>query len=62
MVVNPDSETTLHEYLTDGRIKKITLRKTSGGSGPIRETFYQDTNDSHAYVASKCKWLRKVPR
>ncbi|HMS57141.1 MAG TPA: hypothetical protein PKA27_17290, partial [Fimbriimonadaceae bacterium] len=59
-VTNPDSEVTKFEYLTDGRLKKITLRSTAGSNKATREFFYQDTNSSHAYVASKNKHLRKT--
>jgi len=54
-VTNPDSDVTDHQYLTDGRLKKIILDSTA-----TRELFYQDTNDSHAYVASKNSHLRKT--
>ena len=54
-VTNPDSDVTDHQYLTDGRLKKIVL-----DTGSTREFFYQDTNDSHAYVASKNSHLRKT--
>ncbi|HMS57191.1 MAG TPA: hypothetical protein PKA27_17540, partial [Fimbriimonadaceae bacterium] len=42
-VTNPDSEVTKFEYLTDGRLKKITLRSTAGSNKATREFFYQDT-------------------
>ncbi|MFY9233102.1 MAG: RHS repeat-associated core domain-containing protein [Fimbriimonadaceae bacterium] len=54
-VTNPDSEVTDHQWLDDGRIKKIVL-----ANGCTRELFYQDTNDSHAYVAGKNTHLRKT--
>ncbi|MFN8138567.1 MAG: hypothetical protein U0R49_02095 [Fimbriimonadales bacterium] len=59
-VTNPDGDVTKHEYLTDGRVKKITLRNTSSTTKTTRESFYQDTDSSHAYVANKNKHLRKV--
>lgn len=54
-VTNPDDEDTAHLYLSDGRLKKITL-----STGSTREIFYQDTDSSHAYVSSKNKHLRKT--
>jgi len=54
-VTNPDADVTDHQYLSDGRLKKIVLDSTA-----TREYFYQDTNDSHAYVAGKNSHLRKT--
>ncbi len=51
---------TKHEYLTDNRLKKITLRFQSASAKSTREVFYQDTSDAHAYVAGKNSHLRKT--
>lgn len=59
-VTNPDSDVTKHEYLTDMRLKKITLKNQSSTKKSTREFFYQDTSDAHAYVASKNNHLRKT--
>ncbi|HMS54868.1 MAG TPA: hypothetical protein PKA27_05665, partial [Fimbriimonadaceae bacterium] len=59
-VTNPDSEVTKFEYLTDGRLKKITLRSTAGSNKATREFIYQDTNSSHVYQTGKNKRLRKA--
>lgn len=58
-VTNPDSEVTLHEYLDDGRPKKLTIRYGSVNY-ETREFFYQDTNSSHSYVADKNRRLRRT--
>jgi RHS repeat-associated protein len=54
-VTNPDGDVTDHQYLSDGRLKKIVLDSTA-----TREFFYQDTNDSHAYVSDENTHLRKT--
>jgi RHS repeat-associated protein len=60
VVTNLDSDQTKHEYLTDGRLKKITLKFQTNDKKSTREVFYQDTSDAHAYVANKNKHLRKT--
>lgn len=57
---NPDAEATKHEYLTDGRLKKITVKNNQIGKKETREYFYQDTNDSHSYLSNKNKHLRRT--
>jgi YD repeat-containing protein len=48
-------ETTTHDYLSDGRLKKISLP-----NGATREVFYQDTDSAQAYVSGKNPWLRRI--
>jgi RHS repeat-associated protein len=60
VVTNADAEATKHEYLTDGRLKKITVKNNQIGKKETREYFYQDTSDAHAYVSNKNKHLRRT--
>jgi YD repeat-containing protein len=59
-VTNPDGEVTKHEYLSDGRLKKITLRATELSNKATRELFYEDTDNNHAYVSGKMPYLRRT--
>ncbi|GIV02218.1 MAG: hypothetical protein KatS3mg015_1048 [Fimbriimonadales bacterium] len=59
-VVNPDGEATKHEYLSDGRLKKITLRATELSNKATRELFYEDTDNNHAYVSGKMPYVRRT--
>lgn len=60
LLTNPDGDETKHEYLTDGRLKKITLLFQTASNKSTREYFHQDTNDSHAYVSGENRRLRKT--
>jgi RHS repeat-associated protein len=59
-VTNPDGEVTDHDYLSDGRLKKITLRATDLAGKTTREVFYQDTTNTHDYVSGKMPYLRRT--
>jgi hypothetical protein len=60
IVTDYDGAQTKHEWLTDGRLKKIIYKFDTSDKRSTREVFYQDTNDSHAYVSGKNKYLRKT--
>jgi RHS repeat-associated protein len=60
VVTDPASSQAKHEWLTDGRLKKITYKFETSDKKSTREFFYEDTNDSHVYVSGRAKFLRKT--
>jgi YD repeat-containing protein len=60
IVTDYDGAQTKHEWLTDGRLKKLIYKFDTSNKRSTRDIFYLDTNDSHAYVTGKNKYLRKT--